>query len=78
MVFAGGLTTGVALENLFYHLHANQEWLIKIRAELDRVIPEPKKLADPSEIERLPIFQACMEESLRIGSLFIERLARGT
>jgi cytochrome P450 len=75
MVFAGGFTTGVALGNLFFHLHANPEWLTKIRAELDQIMPEPERLADSSEIERLPVFQACMEESLRIGSLFTERLA---
>lgn len=75
MVFAGGVTTGVALSNLVYHLHANPEWLIKVREELDQLMPEPSKMASSSEIERLPVFKACLKESLRIGSLFTERLA---
>jgi cytochrome P450 len=75
MVFAGGFTTGVALSNLLYHIHANPEWLAKVREELDAVMPDPTKLASSHDLEHLPIFEACMKESLRIGCLFTERLA---
>jgi cytochrome P450 len=38
-------------------------------------MPDPGKLASASELERLPVFKACIKESLRIGCLFTERLA---
>jgi len=75
LVVAGSFTTGTALSNLTYHLHANPEWLIKLRGELDQLMPNPDKLASATELERLPVFKACIKESLRISGLFTDRLA---
>ncbi|PGH08703.1 hypothetical protein AJ80_07824 [Polytolypa hystricis UAMH7299] len=74
MVVAGGDTTGRALANLMYHIHANPEWLVRVRKELDELMPDPEKPAKLKELEVLPAFSACIKEMLRISSLITERL----
>jgi hypothetical protein len=75
MVIAGGDTVGRALANLFYRLHANPIWLLKVREEIDSVIPTTASLPKLSDLETLPVFTAAIKETLRISSLVTERLA---
>ncbi|PGH14041.1 hypothetical protein AJ79_03311 [Helicocarpus griseus UAMH5409] len=74
MVVAGGDTTGRALANLMYHLHANPEWLARVHQELDSVMPDPEKPAKLQELEALPAFSGSIKEMLRISDLITERL----
>lgn len=74
VVVAGGDTTGRVLANLIYHVHANPQWLQQVRDELSALMPNRDILASWSELESLPVFSACIRETLRISSLITERL----
>ncbi|PGH11994.1 hypothetical protein AJ80_06892 [Polytolypa hystricis UAMH7299] len=74
MVVAGGDTTGRALANLLYHLHANPEWLSRVQRELDGLMPDPTKMAKLPEVESLPALSASIKETLRISDLITDRL----
>lgn len=71
---AGGDTTGRAVTNLMYHLHANTLWLQRVRAELATVMPERDRLPPYSKLEGLPVYNACVKEMLRISSLITDRI----
>jgi cytochrome P450 len=75
MVVAGGDTTARGISILLFHLHANPEWLSRVLEELDGVMPDGNNPAKLTELESLPVFAACIKESLRISSLLTERLS---
>lgn len=74
MVVAGGDTTGRAMANLLYHLHANPEWLYRVRQELDSVMASSNSPITLSELEILPVFSACIKETLRISYLVTDSI----
>ncbi|KAL3449662.1 cytochrome P450 [Aspergillus insuetus] len=74
MVVAGGYTTGKAMANLMYYLHANPEWLEKVHAELDSVIKSPNDSVTLAELQALPILTACVKENLRISKIIADNI----
>ncbi|KAL3473256.1 cytochrome P450 [Aspergillus californicus] len=74
MVVAGGYTTGKAMANLIYHLHAHPEWLAKVREELDRVMPSPETPIKLADLQALPILTACIKENLRISYIITDNI----
>ncbi|KAL4968152.1 cytochrome P450 [Aspergillus stella-maris] len=74
MVVAGGYTTGKAMANLIYHLHANPQWLERVREELHTVMPSPDTPIKLSNLQALPIFTACVKENLRIGYIIVDNI----
>ncbi|KIA75613.1 cytochrome P450 [Aspergillus ustus] len=74
MVVAGGYTTGKAMSNLIYRLHANPEWLAKVREELDSVMKSPHDPVTLAELQALPILTACVKENLRISKIIADNI----
>ncbi|KAL2828557.1 cytochrome P450 [Aspergillus pseudoustus] len=74
MVVAGGYTTGKAMSNLMYHLHANPEWLGKVRGELESVMKFPDDAVTLSELQALPVLTACVKENLRISKIIADNI----
>ncbi|KAK5046635.1 hypothetical protein LTR84_007396 [Exophiala bonariae] len=75
VVIAGGDTVGRVLANLFYYLHANPDWLAKLRQEIDCVMISAAASPKLSDLENLTAFTAVVKETLRISSLISGRLA---
>lgn len=75
VVIAGGDTVGRVLANLFYHIHANPEWLEKVHQEVDCVMPTATTSPKLSDLENLTVLTATVKETLRISSLISGRLA---
>lgn len=67
MVVAGGETTARALSNTVYYLLSHPEWLAKVRAEVDAVMPDVDGLPSSSIIEvQCPTLIASLKEVLRL------------
>ncbi|KAL4759178.1 cytochrome P450 [Aspergillus foveolatus] len=74
MVVAGGYTTGKAMANLMYHIHANPKWLEKVREELDSLMPSPGQPVKLSDLQALPCLTACIKENLRISNIITDSI----
>ena len=55
LVGAGGETTAQTLTVLTFHLLNNHEILLELRAELDRIMPDPESSVPWQTLEQLPL-----------------------
>ena len=55
LVGAGGETTAQALTVLTFHLLNNRENFLELRAELDRIMPDPESSVSWQTLEQLPL-----------------------
>ena len=55
LVGAGGETTAQTLAVLTFHLLNNPESLLELRAELDKVMPDPESSVPWQTLEQLPL-----------------------
>lgn len=76
IVVAGSETVGYALTNIHYHLLANPEKLARLKQELVEAMPDPNTVPKWQDLRRLPYLTACIEETLRVSSPVMHRLAR--
>lgn len=76
LIGAGSETTAQVLTVLSYNLLADPEILVKLRAELDRVMPTVDTAVKWTELERLPYLTALLNEALRVTSTVVTRLPR--
>lgn len=67
MIGAGLETTAWALTTLSYHLISNPPILQKLRAELEKAIPDPATTVDSLYLEKLPYLSACIQEGIRLS-----------
>ncbi|KIM24678.1 hypothetical protein M408DRAFT_26799 [Serendipita vermifera MAFF 305830] len=65
MYSTGVDTTSTAIDNLIYSMLLHPNVQRRVHAELDGAGAGPDRILSPSEIERLPLFQAVFKESLR-------------
>lgn len=74
MVVAGGETTAKTLTNAVFHLLDNPQWLDRVLAELDQVMPDSSVLAPYTQLEHLPVLTAAIKETLRISAPVTNRV----
>lgn len=75
MVVAGGETTARALTNTVYFLLSHPEWLGRVRAEVEAVMPEVDTLPSCYVIEhQCPMLIASVKEVLRLVPAVTNRL----
>ncbi|OJJ66524.1 hypothetical protein ASPBRDRAFT_69666 [Aspergillus brasiliensis CBS 101740] len=69
IVLLGGTeSTAATLTFATYHLLRNKDMYIKLRQELQQVMPKPTSEADWAQLERLPYLTAVVNEALRLGA----------
>ncbi|KAJ8111309.1 hypothetical protein OPT61_g6064 [Boeremia exigua] len=76
IIGAGTETTSWAMAVMTYHLLTKPELLTKLRAELQTVVTDPKKLPSWTVLENLPYLGAVIQEGLRLSYGVSARTAR--
>ncbi|KAJ5762739.1 cytochrome P450 [Penicillium manginii] len=68
IILAAGIeTTGKALSTGMFHLLNNKSLLLRLRKELSEIMPTPTSQATWTQIERLPLMNGVINESLRLS-----------
>lgn len=67
VVAAGVTTTGWALSVAAYHIINNPPVFQKLRAELEKALPDPSVKLSWTELEKLPYLSGCVRESVRMS-----------
>ena len=75
-VIAGTLTTAWSLSVTTYHLLTLPSVLRKLKAELEKAIPDPNAFVPLAILEQLPYLTACVQEGLRLSCGVSSRLQR--
>jgi cytochrome P450 len=75
-VVAGTLTTAWSFSVSTYHLLTLPRVLRKLKAELERAIPDANAYVPLSTLEQLPYLTACVQEGLRLSCGVSSRLQR--
>jgi cytochrome P450 len=76
VVFAGQGTTAYTLSAALYQLLVHPEELRKVKAELAAALPDSDEIPSYAQVERLPYFQAVIQETLRLHPGVVSRLPR--
>jgi cytochrome P450 len=76
LTIAGSETVAWAMTTAVYHLIDNPSILKKLRAELDKAIPDPTSIPDSLYLEKLPYLNACVREGIRLSTGVSVRLPR--
>ena len=74
LVIAGSETMARSLAVATYHLLANKDVCIRLKMELEQLIPEPDVLPEHKVLQESPYLSAVIKESLRISGLVSGRL----
>ncbi|KAJ5710309.1 Cytochrome P450 monooxygenase sdnE [Penicillium malachiteum] len=78
LAIAGADTTASTLTCLVYRVLSDKAVFKRLRAELDAAMPDEHETPDPTKLDRLPYFNAVIEEVLRLhpgASLRQDRVA---
>lgn len=75
-VIAGTLTTASALSYATYCFLTQPDVLRQLREELQRAIPDPRRLPPLATLEQLPYLRSCIKEALRLSNGVSSRLQR--
>ncbi|KAI1163814.1 cytochrome P450 family protein [Nemania serpens] len=73
---AGTGTVSWTLTTAIWYLTTNPDILVRLRAEILTVMPDPRQPVKFQELEKLPYFTAVLKESLRLGFGATMRSAR--
>jgi cytochrome P450 len=73
---AGSDTTAWTLTHGLANLVDHPEFMQRLQKELRSAIPDPSQLPDVSELEKIPLLNATVKESLRVGRAVNGRLPR--
>ncbi|KEQ96327.1 hypothetical protein AUEXF2481DRAFT_3847 [Aureobasidium subglaciale EXF-2481] len=76
LMIAGGEAITQLLTIVSYHLLDNPHILVRLREELDNVMPRPDSPITWCELEKLPYLTAVIQEGLRISAIVTTRLPR--
>ncbi|PYH94159.1 benzoate 4-monooxygenase cytochrome P450 [Aspergillus ellipticus CBS 707.79] len=68
LLIGGTESTAATLAFTTYHLLRNREMYLKLREELQQVMPMPTSEANWSQLEQLPYLTAVINEALRLGA----------
>jgi cytochrome P450 len=76
LIGAGFETTGFALSVATYHVFSNTSLYHQLKAELRPVFSQPGGIPSLTELEKLPLSKAVIQESLRMSVGVMSRLQR--
>lgn len=66
VLLAGSDTTASALSNAFYYLLSNPDIFLRLRREVEGVVPADVEIPDVAMLESMPFLQAVIQETLRL------------
>jgi cytochrome P450 len=66
ILIAGTDTTASTLTAIMFELLSNRKLLARVKAELETVMPDPNELPVASKLDSLSLFNAVIEEALRL------------
>jgi cytochrome P450 len=73
---AGGLSTAHFLTVATFHLLNNPEMMKRLKLELEKAIPDPKKMPPLPELEKLPFLHQIIQETFRVSYGIGHRMPR--
>ena len=76
LLIAGSETPAKALAIIYYHLLANPSKLMRLRAELETVMPDLNDIPSQTQLEKLPYLSAVIHEGLRLHGGIVARTQR--
>jgi cytochrome P450 len=76
LIAAGFETTGHTLTHVMYNILTHPKIFDRLVQELEEAIPDPAKIPPYQTLEKLPLVNACIKESLRLSVGAYGRLAR--
>ena len=65
LAIAGSDTTASTLVALTYHVLSDRQIFHRLREELESVMPDASQAPDPAKLDKLPFFNALIEEAIR-------------
>lgn len=66
LVIAGSETSASTLAAITYHLLADPSLMARLRAELEKVMPDVNEIPDPATLSGLPFLNALIQEAIRL------------
>ena len=66
ILIAGSDTTASTLAAITYHLLADAQLLARLKTELGTAMPDPNDLPQAAKLDKLPLLNAIIQESLRL------------
>ena len=75
ILLAGSDTTARTMGIAVYHTLANKDVAVRLREELESVMPNPQDIVELKVLETLPWLSSIIKEALRIGKITDHRLS---